>query len=377
MPPVSVLIKPASSACNMNCRYCFYQDVADKRACGFAGMMALETAEALVSAAMEYAEGSCSFLFQGGEPTLAGLDFYRSFLQLERKYAKPGVAVQNSIQTNGYLIDDAWAAFLHDNRFLTGLSLDGPAEYHDSNRLDRAGKGTFNRTMRAAHVLEKHGVPYNILSVVTGQNARSIEKIYRFFVRNGFRYLQFIPCLEPLDGERGQAGYHLSCNEYEAFLLRIFDLWLADLKAGRYISIRHIENWLSVLMGRPPESCNMNGRCSIQFVVEGDGGVYPCDFYVLDEWKLGTVGQNSFAELLSSARAQAFIQTSLDMPQECRDCPYHFICRNGCRRDRVVEADGKIGLNYYCEAYRNFFRKRAPQLNEAVLLIRRGKAGWQ
>ena len=144
MPPVSVLIKPASSACNMNCRYCFYQDVADKRACGFAGMMALETAEALVSAAMEYAEGSCSFLFQGGEPTLAGLDFYRSFLQLERKYAKPGVAVQNSIQTNGYLIDDAWAAFLHDNRFLTGLSLDGPAEYHDSNRLDRGGKGLLN-----------------------------------------------------------------------------------------------------------------------------------------------------------------------------------------------------------------------------------------
>ena len=153
MPPVSVLIKPASSACNMNCRYCFYQDVADKRACGFAGMMALETAEALVSAAMEYAEGSCSFLFQGGEPTLAGLDFYRSFLQLEKRYSKPGVAVQNSIQTNGYLIDDAWAAFLHDNRFLTGLSLDGPAQIHDFNRTDRAGKGTFNRTMRAARLL--------------------------------------------------------------------------------------------------------------------------------------------------------------------------------------------------------------------------------
>lgn len=375
MPPVSVLIKPASSACNMDCRYCFYQDVAANRAQGFSGMMTLETAEALVSSAMAYAEDSCSFLFQGGEPTLAGLDFYRAFLALEQKYAKPGVAIQNSIQTNGYLIDDAWAAFLHGNRFLTGLSLDGPAQYHDSNRLDRAGKGTFNRTMRAAHVLEKHGAPYNILSVVTGQNARSIEKIYRFFVRSGFRYLQFIPCLEPLDGERGQAGYHLSCNEYETFLLRIFDLWLADLKAGRYISIRHIENWLTVLMGRPPESCNMNGRCSIQFVVEGDGSVYPCDFYVLDEWKLGTVGQNSFAELLGSERAQAFVRASLNVPRECRDCPYHFICRNGCRRDRAVGADGTISLNYYCEAYRNFFRKRAPQLNEAILLLSRGRAG--
>ena len=141
MPPVNVLVKPASSACNMDCRYCFYQDEADKRAHGFAGMMSLETAEALVSTAMEYAEGACSFLFQGGEPTLAGLDFYRSFLQLEKKYSKPGVAIQNSIQTNGYLIDDAWAAFLHDNRFLTGLSLDGPAQIHDFNRTDRAGKG--------------------------------------------------------------------------------------------------------------------------------------------------------------------------------------------------------------------------------------------
>ena len=262
----------------------------------------------MVSTAMEYAEGACSFLFQGGEPTLAGLDFYRSFLQLEKKYSKPGVAIQNSIQTNGYLIDDAWAAFLHDNRFLTGLSLDGPAQIHDFNRTDRAGKGTFNRTMRAARLLEKHGAPYNILSVVTGQNARSIEKTYRFFVRNGFRYLQFIPCLEPLGEERGQTGYHLSCNEYETFLLRIFDLWLADLKAGRYVSIRHIENWISVLMGQPPESCNMNGRCSIQFVVEGDGSVYPCDFYVLDEWKLGTVNQNSFTEMINSSNARAFIR---------------------------------------------------------------------
>ena len=373
MPPVNVLVKPASSACNMECSYCFYRDVAANRERGFEGMMSAETAEHLVAAAMEYAEGGCTFTFQGGEPTLAGLDFYHNFLRFEKKYAKPGVSIQNSIQTNGYLINDEWAAFLRDNRFLTGLSLDGPADIHDFNRTDRMGKGTFNRTMQAARLLEKHGVPYNILCVITGRNARSIEKIYRFFVRQGFRYLQLIPCLDPLGEERGQAGYHLSCKEYEAFLLRIFDLWLSDLRAGRYISIRHIDNWLSVLMGRPPESCNMNGHCSIQFVVEGDGGVYPCDFYVLDEWRLGTVGEDRFAGMLNSTKAQEFIRASLSVPQECKVCPYHFICRNGCRRDRTDAPDGTFGLNYYFEAYKNFFDKRARQLNEAILLLRRGR----
>lgn len=192
MPPVNVLVKPASSACNMDCRYCFYQDEADKRAHGFAGMMSLETAEALVSTAMEYAEGACSFLFQGGEPTLAGLDFYRSFLQLEKKYSKPGVAIQNSIQTNGYLIDDAWAAFLHDNRFLTGLSLDGPAQIHVSTEPTERAKAPLPHNA-AARLLEKHGAPYNILSVVTGQTRARLKKLIGFSCGTAFDIYNLSP----------------------------------------------------------------------------------------------------------------------------------------------------------------------------------------
>lgn len=181
MPAVNVLIKPASSACNMHCQYCFYRDVADHRRQACQGMVSLETMERIVAAAMDYAEGTCAFGFQGGEPTLAGLDFYRGVLELEERYRKPGVRVCNAIQTNGLCVDEEWARFLAQNHFLVGLSLDGPAEIHNRNRRDTAGKGTFNQVMRAARMLEKAGAEYNILCVVTGQTARSVEQIYRFF----------------------------------------------------------------------------------------------------------------------------------------------------------------------------------------------------
>ena len=154
MPPINIMIKPASSACNMACSYCFYRDVAAHREQAFEGMISLEDMEQVVRAGMEYAEHICSFAFQGGEPTLAGLDFYRRVVELQKKYARPGVAVHNAIQINGYLIDEEWAAFFAENHFLVGLSLDGPAELHNLNRLDAAGEGTFNRVLRAAHIME-------------------------------------------------------------------------------------------------------------------------------------------------------------------------------------------------------------------------------
>ena len=157
MPPINILIKPASSACNMACAYCFYRDVAENREQAFEGMLSLAQMERVIAAGMEYAEHICSFAFQGGEPTLAGLDFYRGVVELQKKYARSGVEIRNAIQTNGYLIDEEWAAFLAENRFLVGLSLDGPAELHNLNRLDAAGEGTFNRVLRAARLLEKHG----------------------------------------------------------------------------------------------------------------------------------------------------------------------------------------------------------------------------
>ena len=369
MPPVNVLIKPASSACNMHCAYCFYRDVADNREHAFEGMLSLERMEQVIAAATEYADGICSFAFQGGEPTLAGLDFFRQVVALQEKYRHPGLQIRNAIQTNGFCIDEEWTEFLEKNKFLVGLSLDGPAELHDLNRRDNQGKRTHDRIMKTVRLFDKYKVEYNILCVVTGKNAKSIQRIYQFYKKNNFRWLQFIPCLEPLEQERGEESYHLSVRSYGDFLIRIFDLWYQDLQRGEYVSIRHLDNWLTILMGEPAESCDMVGHCSVQFVIEGDGGVYPCDFYVLDQWRLGTVGEQSFAELAQSETAMRFIQSSLTVPEKCCACPAYRVCRNGCRRNRLMTETGTAGENYYCAAYRRFFTERARELQAAARLI--------
>ncbi len=369
MPPVSVLVKPSSSACNMNCEYCFYRDEAENRNNAFLGFMSEETAEKLIARAYEYADGYCSFMFQGGEPTLSGLDFFRIFVDAEKRLNTGNIKVFNSIQTNGILIDDDWAQFFHNEKFLVGLSLDGTGEIHNMNRFDSRNNGTFNRVMKTVSLFEKYNVEYNILSVLTGKNARSCEKIYNFFKRNGFGYIQYIPCLEPFDSD-GKSPCYLSPFDYKNFLVKIFRLWLDDLKKGKYISIRHIDNMMRIVLGGKPEICSMQGHCSVQFVTEGDGSVYPCDFYVLDEWKLGNVFENSFSELVSSGNAKRFIESSLSVPEKCKKCECFGICRNGCRRERKY-VDENTHLNIFCESYRGFFSECKNEILEAARIISR------
>lgn len=203
MPPVNMLIKPASSLCNMRCRYCFYADVSSHWEIHNMGIMSEETHENMVRRVMEYAQGSVSFAFQGGEPTVAGLDFFRRHMQLCHKYAKNGVNIYNSVQTNGYTLDEEWAEFFAENRFLLGISLDGPKEIHDLYRKDAKGEGTFNRVRKAVSILERHKVEYNILCVVTEPLARNANRVMNFFINNNFSYLQFIPCLDGLEGKQG------------------------------------------------------------------------------------------------------------------------------------------------------------------------------
>lgn len=369
MPPVNVLIKPASSACNMICNYCFYKDVSSLRHYTYAGILSYERLESLIKASMEYAEHICSFTFQGGEPTLVGIEFYRRLIELQTKYARPGVKVFNAIQSNGYSIDLEWAKFLSENQFLVGLSIDGPAELHNLNRHDTKGKDTFNRVMKAAHLLKKYGAAFNILCVVTGRNARSVEKIYNFFVKNGFNHLQFIPCIEPFENTLHRCN--LTDEEYADFLIRLFDLWYYDLRRGNYVSIRHLDNWLCIMQGYKPESCDMVGQCSIQFVVEGNGSVYPCDFYVLDEYCIGTIDENDFFEMSQNKIAKQFIEASLYVPEHCRACQWYTLCRNGCRRDRLSLSNETPGLNRYCKAYKKFFAQRYTHMLDAITLLKR------
>lgn len=369
VPPVSVLIKPASGACNMACEYCFYRDETQNRENAFMGFMSLETAEMTVRRAFEFADKNCSFLFQGGEPTLVGLDFYKKFVEFERKYNTKNLKVFNSIQTNGYALDAEWARFFADNSFLVGLSLDGPAELHNLNRCDKNGGGTFNRVMNTAALFDKFGVPYNILTVLTGKNARSVNKIFNFCLKHKFGYLQFIPCLDTIGGTE-KTGYSLSCDEYAGFLCDLFNAWFSELKKGRYVSVRNIDNILRIVLGMKPEICSMNGHCSVQFVTEGDGSVYPCDFYALDGYKIGNVSDMTFADMAAGEVCRDFIERSLPVPAQCKNCFCYALCRNGCMRERELNENGEY-VNRFCGACKTFFSQYRDALFEAAAIVRR------
>ncbi len=367
-----MLIKPASGNCNLRCRYCFYHDVAENREIENYGMMDISTLEILVKKALESAEHYCTFAFQGGEPTLRGLDFYRNFVELVKKYNSKKIKVNNTIQTNGILIDDKWAKFLADNNFLVGLSLDGPKDINDSNRIDPHNKGTFKRIMQTAKIFDQYKVEYNMLIVTNSYVARHIRAVYEFFRDNNFRYLQFIPCLDPLKEQPGQNNYSLTPNKFTYFLKNLFDMWYDDIKKDNYISIRTFDNYVRMFMGYRPESCGMSGECVCQVVVEADGGVYPCDFYVIDDWYLGNIKEKSIEELINSDKSKEFIEVSRHIDEDCKNCNIANICRGGCRRTREPFIDGKPVLNYFCSSYKEFFEYAIPRIQELANNLKNG-----
>lgn len=369
---VTFLIKPASSLCNMRCKYCFYEDVASSRSVKSMGIMGLDTARRIVSEAFRAVSpgGMITFLFQGGEPTLAGLAFFQSFMLLEKEYEKPGVYVHHAIQTNGLCIDNAWAAFLRDNHFLVGLSIDGSQAIHDRFRVDAAGKATWERTVASLRLLERHQVETNLLCVVTAQAAKKPQQVYKSLIELGPHPLQFIPCLDPLECNRGSLSHSLTPEAYGKFLCNLFDCWYRDWKRGQYVSIRTFDDYLRHMMRMPPSSCAASGSCGHYLVAEADGSLYPCDFYVLDQWYLGNIRECSIEQALSSANSQTFLREGRCRPEECLHCRYFPLCRGGCKRDWE-----KNGANYYCSAYRRFFPYAISRLEEmaASYLIRNPK----
>ena len=362
MPPLHLLIKPASGNCNLRCRYCFYEDVTENREIKSFGMMTPATLEAVLAKALEGASRGCTIAFQGGEPTLVGLEFYRQAVKLVERYNRKGLQIYYAIQTNGMVLDDEWCAFFARHRFLVGLSLDGIKDTHDANRVDALGKGTFAAVMHAAQLLQRHKVEFNILTVVTAQTAGRIGRIYGFYKKNGFLYQQYIPCLDPFGEPRGGRSYSLTPPVYGQFLKNLFDLWYADLMRGEPVSIRWFDNLVGMCRGYPPESCGMAGICSRQLVVEADGSVYPCDFYVLDELRLGNLVSDSLQELEAQRDALGFVELSRQIDKRCAACRHFPLCRGGCRRDREPMLDKTLPLNYYCESFATFFDYATPRL---------------
>lgn len=374
MPALSLLIKPASGNCNMRCRYCFYADELDNREIRSYGKMSVDTMHTIVNKAMEYGDYECTIAFQGGEPTLAGLDFYRDLVAYVTAHENPKkLKIHYALQTNGYLINEEWAAFLGENHFLVGVSLDGLKEIHDRYRLDAAGKGTYQRVISAIRLLEKHQVEYNILTVVTAATARNGQKIYNYFKKNHFGYQQYIECLDPIGEEPGQHEYSLTPEKYGEFLKSMFDAWYLDMRSGTYVYNRYFENLMMIMAGQQPESCNMRGVCGKQWVFEADGSVYPCDFYALDQWRLGNIQENSFEEMDEKRDGLGFIQWSMRQQEDCQKCRWFGLCRNGCRRNREPVTAEHINRNYFCKSYQMFFEYAYPRLEEIYQLYMAGR----
>ena len=352
---LSFLIKPSSSACNMRCRYCFFEDEAANREKADLGMMTRETAALLIREAMSSPQGKdgVHFAFQGGEPTLMGLPFFQYFTEQAAQENQDKRPVSYSIQTNGLALSPAWADFLHDNHFLVGLSLDGLKTIHDELRRDAAGRGTWNRVTKTLALLENRHVEVNLLCVVTSYIAKSPVKVYRALKNLGVNYIQFIPCLDPLEAERGSLRYSLRPADYGRFLCGLFDEWYRDLKNGQYISIRLFDDYVRLAMGLPSGTCATSGRCGGYLVIEGDGSIYPCDFYTLDEWKCGGLGETSLEEIADGPVWRRFTSRSQNHPAACSSCPWENFCGGGCPRD-WYEPNGQTE-NYYCSAFRQFF----------------------
>ncbi len=351
---VSVLVKPASSLCNMRCAYCFYADESEHREQKSMGLMTGETARRLIDTVFTAAgkRGAVSFSFQGGEPTMAGPAFFREFVKAVRERNGENLPVHWAIQTNGLNLDAAWAEFLGENHFLVGISADGTRKLHDRFRPDAAGRGTWDRVTGAIRLLLDHRVDTNLLCVVNRETAQSPKKVYRSLKELGTGYLQFIPCLDPLEVPRGSMPWSLTPDAWGRFLCGVFDEWYKDWQSGHYVSVRQFDDWVHMSMGLPPGTCASAGQCGGYLVAEADGSLYPCDFYVLDEWKLGSM-EDCLKNLISSEKMRRFLQRSVRKPAGCAACRYYRLCRGGCPRD-WTEKESRIE-NYFCPAFQTFF----------------------
>lgn len=359
--PISVMIKPASSVCNLNCEYCFYSSLASERREYSKGMMSINTAENIIKAAVEFAKGSeMIFTFQGGEPLLAGINFYKAFADLVRVHNIYSSKITYCLQTNGTLLNADWCAFFKENHFLLGVSLDGN-EIQNAYRVYPDGSASFQDVFNGIRLLQQFDVEFNVLSVVTKKLANSVREHYKFMKQNHIFNLQYINCLKPFKSEYNSDLY-MNNDDYLFFLEKAFKLYYNDNMRKNRISVRTFDNYLLLLQGKHAEQCSMNGFCSVQFVVEGDGTVYPCDFYCTDEWEIGNINQQSFLHMLNSEKHRKFLKENCFANEKCRSCGYFNLCRGGgCKRN-------KANTNF-CKAYKAFFSSSAHLMKNMLEFI--------
>ncbi|MGL5330671.1 MAG: radical SAM protein [Peptostreptococcaceae bacterium] len=359
MKDITLLIKPSSSNCNLSCKYCFYDDVAKNRSTYSYGFMDIDTITNIIKNTLSLNISTCNFMFQGGEPTLNGVDFYKKIIELQNKFNINNIKITNSIQTNGVNINNEFAKFLGENNFLVGISLDGPRYIHDLNRIDSFGNGSFDSVMDCIDLLKNYNVNFNILCVITNQTSKHIRNIYDFFKDNNFKYLQFIPCIKKFDDNCTSltSDIYLDIDNFYDFLDILFNLWYEDLKNNNFIYINTFIDYINVLEGYFSTSCGMGGFCSLHMVIESNGDVFPCDFYCVDYWKLGNINNETLNDIMICDKAKSFFNRSLYIHNKCKICKYFKLCGGGCRRNLEPFVNNIPSFNYQCSSIIKFFDK--------------------
>jgi uncharacterized protein len=374
-----IMAKPTGSACNLRCDYCFFLKK-EKLYPGSAFRMPDKVHEVYIRQLLEAHDvPEVTIAWQGGEPTLMGLDFFRRSVQLQEKYRKPGTRIENTFQTNGILLDDEWCQFFHENRFLIGLSLDGPKELHDAYRRDRGGHGTFDRVVKAARLLQKHKVEFNILCTVNSKNADHPLEVYRFFRDElDAHYIQFIPIVER-DNESGyQEGNKVTDrsvrpDQWGRFLIEIFDEWVTRDVGKTFVL--NFDGALAGWLDMAGTVCIFGPTCGLGMALEHNGDLYSCDHFVEPNYYLGNILKTPMIELVASDKQRKFGRDKKDtLPRSCRECDVVHICNGECPKNRFVETpDGEPALNYLCEGYKAFFKHADHEMKIMAGLIRRGR----
>ena len=393
--PFHLMTKPIGSKCNLDCSYCFYLE--KERLYGNPGNMRMnpQLLEAYVRDYIASQPGSeVSFAWQGGEPTLLGVDFFRQAMALQARYAE-GKTINNAFQTNGVLLDDEWGEFFIKHHFLVGLSIDGPAYLHDAYRVDKGGKPTFDRVMAGVLMLKKHGVEFNTLTTVHRENSAQPLEVYRFLRQIGSGYIQFIPIVERNASNPGENDLWLAAPpddadsdaldaqitswsvrpaEYGKFLCRIFDEWVQH-DVGK-VFVQHFDAALANWTGNPAGICVFSENCGRALAIEHNGDVYSCDHFVYPRYHLGNMLNTSLAAMVDSPRQRAFGQAkSATLPRYCRECPVKFACHGECPKHRFLRTpDGDTGLNYLCAGYKNFFMHIDSPMRTMSALLSMGQA---
>jgi uncharacterized protein len=391
-PGFHLMAKPSGAACNLDCHYCFYLEKTERLGQEKQARMDDATLEAHIRQTIAATDDpEVQFAWQGGEPTLMGLDFFRRAVAIQEHYRPEGRSIVNTFQTNGVLLDDAWCAFLAGHKFLVGLSVDGPRELHDAMRIDKGGKPTFDKVMAAAERMRRHGVEFNSLTVVGRHNQEHALKVYRFLRKNVSPFMQFIPLVERavpgatdhrLSGPPGAPSeehdatvtpWSVQSDAWGRFMCTVYDEWVrADVGT---VFVQAFDTALGAWMGLPAALCIHAETCGRALIIEHNGDVFSCDHFAYPEFKLGNVKTDNLRAMVDSPQQKAFGDAKRDtLPGKCRRCPVLHACRGGCPKHRFLKTeDGEPGLHYLCAGYFRFFTHVDEGMRRMAALLHQQK----